>query len=91
MPHEEQLADEQLPQPDAADDVVWTCPPGPDVFEMNPQADISLARSSLLQWGHWGIMLPMTSVSKFFSHWLHLYSYIGMLNTFLMSHICKQD
>jgi hypothetical protein len=44
-PQEEQLVDEQLLHPDEADDLTWVSPPGPDDFEINPQADISRDRS----------------------------------------------
>jgi len=73
-PQEEQLEDEQLPHAEEADDLTWVSPPGPDDFEINPQADISRDRSRLSQDGHSGIVPPITSVSKFLLHALHLYS-----------------
>jgi len=57
-----------------ADDLTWVSPPGPEDFEINPQADMSLARSLLSQDGHSGFKLPMTRVSKFLPQSLHLYS-----------------
>ncbi len=57
-----------------ADEVTWVSPPGPDDFETKPQADISLARSLLSHDGHSGLVLPITSVSKFSPQSLHLYS-----------------
>ena len=77
-PHEEQLEDEQLPHPEEADDLTWVSLPGPDDFDINPQADISRDRSWLSQKGHSGLELPITRVSNFLSQALHLYSYIGI-------------
>ena len=50
----------------------------PEPAVLNPQAERSLERFSLLQKGHDGISFPSTSVSKSFPHSLQLYSYIGI-------------
>jgi len=77
FPQEEQFEDAQLPQ-EEPDDFIVVSPPGPDDLDINPQADISLTRSWLSQEGHSGIEPPITRVSNFLSHVLHLYSYIGI-------------
>jgi hypothetical protein len=73
-PQEEQLEEVQLPQEEEPADVTVVSPEGPDDFETNPHADISLERSLLSQDGHSGIEPPITSVSKLSSQLLHLYS-----------------
>jgi len=73
-PQEEQLEDEQLPHADEADDLTRVSPPGPEDFEINPQADISRDRSWLSHDGHSGVAPPITRVSNFSPQSLHLYS-----------------
>jgi len=68
------LEDEQLPQADELDDLTWVSLPGPDDFDINPQADISRDRSWLLQEGHSGVEPPITRISNLLSQVLHLYS-----------------
>ncbi len=62
-------------------DFAVVSPEGPEDFETNPQADISLDRFLLSQDGHSGMLFPMTRVSKLFPQALHLYSYIGIFCT----------
>jgi hypothetical protein len=81
IPQEEQLEDAQLPQLEAPADLDVVSPEGPEDFETNPQADISLDRSLLSQDGHSGVAFPITRVSKFLPQALHLYSYIGIFIT----------
>jgi len=73
-PQEEQLDDAQLPHADEPADLTWVSLPGPDDFEINPQADINRDRSWLSQDGHSGVELPITRVSKLLLQLLHLYS-----------------
>lgn len=65
------MEEEQLPQADVPADLTVVSPEVPDDFEINPHADISRKRSWLLQEGHSGIELPITSVSKFSLQLLH--------------------
>ncbi len=68
------MEDEQLPHADELDDLTVVSLPGPDDFDINPQADISRDRSWLLQEGHSGVEPPITRVSNLLSQALHLYS-----------------
>ena len=72
------MEDEQLLHADEPDDLTVVSPPGPDDFDINPQADISRDRSWLSQKGHSGVEPLITRVSNFLSQLLHLYSYIGI-------------
>jgi len=75
IPHEEQLLEVQEPQEDEdEDELTWVSPPGPEDLDTKPQVDMSLERSWLLQEGHWGLKLPMTSSSQSLLQALHLYS-----------------
>jgi len=78
IPQEEQLEDAQLPQLEVPADLDVVSPEGPDDFETNPQADMSLDRFLLSQDGHSGVVFPITRVSKFLPQALHLYSYMGI-------------
>lgn len=90
-PQEEQLvAEHPAHEEDDADDLTWVSPAGPDDFEINPQADINLARSGLSQDGHSGVLLPITRVSKRLPHTLHLYSYIGIFSDLMCFQLNKQ-
>lgn len=68
------MEDVQLPHADEPDDLTWVSLPGPEDFDINPQADINLDRSWLLQKVHSGAELPITRASKFLPQALHLYS-----------------
>ena len=61
-PHPAQLEAAQPPQAEAPADALTVSPPLP--LLTNPQADISLHISALLQSGQSGFSLPNTSCSK---------------------------